>query len=150
MYACQWTAVHVLRYATWARAGILPHPLAPPSDATHDATRNTPTTVTARRRGGAHALPAVVVRAAIALKLARLDETHGTLANTDELNAHRIIREHRDYLRLLDDLGWAVHDPRPDFPLTMPVEAVGRTLARLADQDPAVAAVCDALLERLP
>jgi len=92
----------------------------------------------------------IVVRAAIALKLARLDETHMTLADTDELNAHRIIREHRDYLRLLDDLGWAVHDPRPDFPLTMPVAALGRTLARLADQDPAVAAVCDSLLERLP
>ena len=92
----------------------------------------------------------IIVRAAIALKLARLDETHATLAHTDELNAHRIIREHRDCLRLLDDLGWAAHDPRPDFPLTMPVEALGRTLARLADQDPAVAAVCDALLERLP
>lgn len=92
----------------------------------------------------------IIVRAAIALKLTRLDETHTTLANTDELNAHRIIREHRDYLRLLDDLGWALHDPRPHFPLTMPVEALGRTLARLADQDPAVAAVCDALLERLP
>lgn len=92
----------------------------------------------------------VIVRAAIALKLARLDETHATLATTDELNAHRIIREHRDYLRLLDDLGWAVHDPRPDFPLTMPVDALGRALARLADQDPAVAAVRDALLERLP
>jgi len=92
----------------------------------------------------------IIVRAAIALKLARLEETHATLAHTDELNAHRIIREHRDYLRLLDDLGWSVHDPRPHFPLTMPVEALGRTLARLADQDPAVAAVCDALLQRLP
>ena len=90
------------------------------------------------------------VRDSIARKLARLDETHATLAACDELNAHRIIREHRDYLRLLDDLGWAVHDPRPGFPLTMPVEALGRTLAQLADQDPAVAAVCDALLERLP
>jgi hypothetical protein len=92
----------------------------------------------------------IVVRAAIALKLARLDETHTTLANTDELNAHRIIREHRDYLRLLDDLGWAVHDSRPAFPITMPGDALGRTLAQLADQDPAVAAVCDALLDRLP
>jgi hypothetical protein len=92
----------------------------------------------------------IIVRAAIALKLARLDEAHTTLANTDELNAHRIIREHRDYLRLLDDLGWAVHDPRPAFPITMPADALGRTLAQLAGQDPAVAAVCDALLNRLP
>jgi hypothetical protein len=92
----------------------------------------------------------IIVRASIALRLARLDETHATLANTDELNAHRIIREHRDYLRLLDDLGWAVHDPQPEFPITMPADALGRTLAQLADQDTAVAAVCDALLERLP
>lgn len=92
----------------------------------------------------------IIVRDAIALKLAHLDETHETLANTDELNAHRIIREHRDYLRLLDDLGWAVHDPRPEFPITMPADALGRTLAPLANQDPAVAAACDALLERLP
>lgn len=91
-----------------------------------------------------------LVRDAIALKLTRLDETHATLANTDELNAHRIIREHRDYLRLLDDLGWAAHDPRAAFPITMPADALGRTLALLADQDPAVAAVCDALLARLP
>jgi hypothetical protein len=74
----------------------------------------------------------------------RLGETH---ANTNALNAHRIIR---DRLRLLDDLGWAVHDPRPEFPITMPADALGHTLARLADQDPAVAAVCDTLLERLP
>src|SRR5829696_10363 len=58
MYACRWTAVHVLRYAIWARAGILPHPLAPPSDATHDATRNTTTTDARRRPGRAHALRA--------------------------------------------------------------------------------------------
>jgi len=92
----------------------------------------------------------IIVRAAIALKLARLDETHATLASTDELNARRIIREHRDCLRLLDDLGWAIHDPRPSFPLTMPAVALGRTLAQLAEHDEAVSAVCDALLDRLP
>lgn len=91
----------------------------------------------------------IAVRAAIALKLARLDETHLTLASTDELNAHRIIREHRDYLRLLDDLGWAVHDPRLEFPITMPADGLGRTLAQLVETDPGVAAVCHALLERL-
>jgi len=91
-----------------------------------------------------------VIRASIAHKLARLPETHAALAASDELSAHRTIREHRDYLHLLDDLGWAAHDPRPDFPLTMPADALGRTLARLSAEDPAVAAICSALLERLP
>jgi len=90
------------------------------------------------------------VRDSIARKLARLDETHATLATCDELSAHRIIREHRDYLRLLDDLGWAIHDPRPCFPLSMPATALGRTLAQLAEHDEAVGVVCDALLDQLP
>jgi hypothetical protein len=90
------------------------------------------------------------VRDSIASKLARLDETHAALATCDELSAHRIIREYRDYLRLLDDLGWAIHDPRPSFPLSMPATALGRTLAQLAERDEAVSAVCDALLDRLP
>ena len=130
--------------------GTVPHPLAP-----HLMPRTTPrgTRPPQSPAGVVVALTPyerIIVRASIALKLARLDETHASLANTDELTAHRIIREYHDYLRLLDDLGWTVHDPRPEFPLTMPADVLGRVLVSLADQDPAVAAVCDALLERLP
>jgi len=130
--------------------GTVPHPLAP-----HLMPRTTPRG-TRPPQSPAGLVVALTpherstVRTAIALKLARLNKTHATLATTDELTAHRIIREHHDYLRLLDDLGWAVHDPRPEFPITMPATALGRTLARLADQDLAVADVCNALLERLP
>lgn len=130
--------------------GIVPHPFA-----RHLMPRTTPRGTRPPQTPAGLAVELTpyeraLVRDAIALKLAGLDETHATLATTDELNAHRIIREHRDYLRLLDDLGWAVQDPRPTFPITMPADALGRTLAQLADQDPAVAAVCDALLARLP
>jgi len=72
------------------------------------------------------------------------------LATCDELTARRLMREHHDYLRLLDDLGWNKHDPRPWFPITMPAAAFGRALAQLARRDPAVADVCAALLQRLP
>jgi len=90
------------------------------------------------------------LRDSIAGKLAQLPKAHATLATCDELSAHRIIREHRDYLRLLDDLGWAAEDHRLAFPITMPARPLGRTLARLAEDDPAAAAVCASLLERLP
>jgi hypothetical protein len=90
------------------------------------------------------------VRAGIVGRLAQLGDVHTTLSRCDEFTARRVIREHRDYLRLLDDLGWAEQDPRPWFPITMPATAFGRALAQLARRDPAVAAVCAALLERLP
>lgn len=90
------------------------------------------------------------LRDSIAGKLAHLAKAHATLATCDELSAHRIICEHRDYLRLLDDLGWAAKDRRLVFPITMPARPLGRTLAHLAKDDPAAAAVCAALLKRLP
>ena len=90
------------------------------------------------------------LRDSIAHKLAQLAKAHAALATCDELSAHRIIREHRDYLRLLDDLGWAAEDRRLVFRIAMPARPLGQTLARLAADDPAAAAVCAALLERLP
>jgi hypothetical protein len=90
------------------------------------------------------------VRAGIAARLGQLADVHDTLAAGDELAARRLIREHRDYLRLLDDLGWREDDARSRFPITMPAPALGRALAQLARRDVAVAAVCTGLLERLP
>jgi hypothetical protein len=90
------------------------------------------------------------VRAGIAARLAQLADVHDTLAACDEPTARRLIREHRDYLRLLDDLGWTEDDPRSRFPITMPAPALGRALAQLARRDTAVASVCAALLDRLP
>src|SRR6266516_8048261 len=91
----------------------------------------------------------IAVWNSIAYKFAQLQQTGAKLARSDELTARRIIREHEDYLRLLEDLGYEAADPRRTFHVTMPARALGRTLAQLAANDRAVADVCLALLERL-
>jgi hypothetical protein len=92
----------------------------------------------------------IAVWNSIAYKFAQLERTGAKAARSDELTALRIIREHEDYLRLLEDLGDEAADPRHTFHVTMPARALGRTLAKLAADDRAVADVCLALLERLP
>ena len=102
------------------------------------------------QRGGERRPADLDVALVLARKTRHLGGRVGAAHEPHSLRAHRIIREYRDYLRLLDDLGWAVHDARPCFPLSMPAVALGRTLAQLAEHDEAVGAVCDALLDRLP
>jgi hypothetical protein len=56
-----------------------------------------------------------------------------TLADGGDVeDALRLRRRYEDAMRLLDDLGWTEHDEREQVVITVPGDALGRAVARLA------------------